>query len=206
MAYTYSANLNLGATLAGLSLKAALKYWDGTTWIIHATLRDIATGFDEAGQGYYDWVTALMPDGMRGTVYYYTGTLGAATDFDGVVIVTTTVVSPQETENADVKTSTVEAGGSGAGDGSIEVDEGYGGDDALSYVRLGVPVDNATVRAYLKSDYDVGNTGLAYIRAETTTTTEGKFTAPLMLDPAVYTFVYFKQGAFGPDTLTVTVT
>ncbi|MBW2560479.1 MAG: hypothetical protein JRE40_06445, partial [Deltaproteobacteria bacterium] len=94
----------------------------------------------------------------------------------------------------------------GGGDGSVVVDHDTGGTDALTYkTAAGVGIDNAVVRAYLKSDYDAGSTGSEYIKATTTTDVNGRWTNQMNLDPATYTLYYFKQGAYGPDTQEVTV-
>ena len=92
------------------------------------------------------------------------------------------------------------------GTGSVVVDHDYGGADALAYKTAGgVGIDNAVIRAYLKTDYDAGNTGSGYIVATTTTDVNGRWTNQMNLDPATYTLYYFKQGAYGPDTQEVTV-
>lgn len=94
----------------------------------------------------------------------------------------------------------------GGGDGSVVVDHDTGGADALAYKTAGgVGIDNAVIRAYLKSDYDAGNTGSAYIKATTTTDVNGRWTNQMNLDPATYTLYYFKQGSYGPDTQEVAV-
>ena len=93
-----------------------------------------------------------------------------------------------------------------AGTGSVVVDHDYGGADELAYETEGdVGIDNAVVRAYLKSDYDAGSTGSEYIKATTTTDVNGRWTKQMNLDPETYTLYYFKQGAYGPDTQEVTV-
>jgi len=92
------------------------------------------------------------------------------------------------------------------GDGSVVVDHDTGGTDALAYKTSGgAGIDNAVVRAYLKTDYDAGNTGSAYIKATTTTDVNGRWTAQMNLDPATYTLYFFKQNTYGPDTQEVTV-
>ncbi len=93
-----------------------------------------------------------------------------------------------------------------AGMGSVVVDHDTGGTDALAYKTSGgVGIDNAVIRAYLKTDYDAGNLGSAYIKATTTTDVNGRWSNQMNLDPATYTLYYFKQGAYGPDTQEVTV-
>jgi hypothetical protein len=94
----------------------------------------------------------------------------------------------------------------GVGDGSVVVDHDTGGADALAYkTGGGAGIDNAVVRAYLKSDYDAGNMGSEYIKATTTTDVNGRWTNQMNLDPATYTLYFFKQGAYGPDTQEVVV-
>ncbi len=90
--------------------------------------------------------------------------------------------------------------------GSVVVDHDYGGADALAYKTGGVGIDNANVWAYLKTDYDAGNTAMGYIKAMTTTDVNGRWVSQMNLDPATYTLYYFKQGEYGPDTQEVTVT
>lgn len=103
-------------------------------------------------------------------------------------------------------TSILNATASIFGDGSISVGTNYGGANALKYETSGgAGVDNAVIRAYLKSDYDAGNTGEAFVQGRTMTKVGGIFIAPLMLDAAVYTLVYEKQNEYGPDTVEVTV-
>ena len=92
------------------------------------------------------------------------------------------------------------------GEGSVIVDHDYGGADNLTYEVASVGINNAVVKAFLKSDYDAGNYGSAYVKAETTTNVSGQWVSQLNLDPAVYTIYFFKQGYYGPDTQEVTVT
>ncbi len=93
MAFTYNATLLLGSSQTGLTLKVALM---DTTGTIHATIRDISTGFVEIGSGLYSWVYASMPDDYRGCAVFYTGTLGVASTFSGVTLKTATSVTPEE--------------------------------------------------------------------------------------------------------------
>lgn len=76
---------------------------DGT---IHATLRDISTGFILIAGSHYLWSSSSIPDSYAGVVVFYVGTLGAASDFSGVTHKADSLLSPPETENTDVKTST----------------------------------------------------------------------------------------------------
>jgi hypothetical protein len=81
--YAETFALALGTSQTGLTLKAALV---GTDGVIDAAKRDIATGFTEHGLGNYQWVYGGFADGFRGSVVFYVGTLGAATDFSGVAV------------------------------------------------------------------------------------------------------------------------
>lgn len=92
------------------------------------------------------------------------------------------------------------------GDGSISVGTDYGSTDNLRYQTSGaVDVDNAVVRAYLKSDWDGGNFGEQFVKGRTITNVAGKFVAPLMLDAETYILMYEKQNEYGPNTVELTV-
>jgi len=93
MSYPLSFSLNIGVT--GLTLKAALTF-GGT---IDAAYHDIVATFHETGQGNYEF-DATLDDGAVGQLVFYTGTLGVATDFSGVVIYATTSINPVESETA----------------------------------------------------------------------------------------------------------
>lgn len=108
MAYSIVIPHNNGT--AGLTLFVALSNADGTP---HATVRDIAV--TEIGQGFYRANLSTVPDGYSGTGYLYTTALGGASVWTGSVIVADFGLSPQETENADVKTSTAGGGLDAAG-------------------------------------------------------------------------------------------
>ncbi len=91
--------------------------------------------------------------------------------------------------------------GVGLGDGAISVNHDTGGTDNLTYrTSGGAGIDNATVRAYLTSDYDAGSRTEAFVKAVTTTNTTGRWTGTMRLDAEDYTFEFSKQGLFGPDT------
>lgn len=92
-----------------------------------------------------------------------------------------------------------------AGDGSVAVNHNYGGTDALTYEDDGVGIDNATIRAYLASEYNAGNRSAEYVVATSYTNVEGRWTVTMMLDPDDYILVFHKQGCFGPDEVAVTV-
>lgn len=99
MAYTASYALDLGTV--GLTLKWALT----SAGTIHATLRDQTSTFYADAAGGYECVATTIPDSFRGMIVFYTGTIGAGTDFSGVVVYSYGSINAEEFENTDVKTS-----------------------------------------------------------------------------------------------------
>ena len=94
----------------------------------------------------------------------------------------------------------------GAGDGSVPVNHDTGGTDALRYVTAeGAGIDNAVVRAYLKTDYDAGSRAPAFVRATSITGADGRWTRDMRLDPGTYVIEFTAQGRYGPDTQEVVV-
>jgi len=93
------------------------------------------------------------------------------------------------------------------GSGTVEVDQDTGGTDNLRYVTANnIGIDNATVYAFLKADWDAGKRNMDAVRAQSLTNVEGRWEWPMLLDPNWYVFYFFRQGAWGPDTATVQVT
>lgn len=92
------------------------------------------------------------------------------------------------------------------GTGAVPVDHDYGGTDNLAFqTQSGSGIEKATVQAYLKSDWDAGRRTAAYVRGETVTVTGGRWLAPVMLDPGVYTLLYYRQGFYQSSTRELTV-
>lgn len=88
-------------------------------------------------------------------------------------------------------------GGGGSGDGSVTVTHDTGGADNLAWKNsLGQGVNDAQVRAYLKSDWDAGNSSALFIQATAQTDVNGRWVEPMFLDPETYTFVFEKQGVY----------
>lgn len=174
MAYTYNATLLLGSSQTGLAatLRAALM---DTTGTVHATLRDISTGFVEVGSGIYSWVYDSVPDGYRGAVVYYIGTLGVAANFVGVTLKTASPVDglstlsvadiPTTAEAADALLGRNLAGGS---DGGRTVR------DALRALRNRVsrPVEDGTLTVYAEDDLTPAWTAAATTSGEAVPITE----------------------------------
>ncbi len=94
------------------------------------------------------------------------------------------------------------------GDGSVIIDEDFGGTDNLRVLNSATsqPIDNVLITVFLKSDFDAGNTGDAFIISQARTTVDGRWQAPLNLDPATYTLLYSKQGIFFNLTRDIIVT
>lgn len=143
----------------------------------HAVVGSAGEALSAAGTAGDPWITPLPGAYGAGTAGYIIGT------------------------NLDAKVSQA-----GAGSGSVIVSDVYKGGDFTYKTAEGAGIDNAVVRAYLTADFETGGTGSAFIKASTTTTTDGGWSDFLNLDPETYTLYYFKQGLFGPDTTEVTVT
>jgi hypothetical protein len=96
------------------------------------------------------------------------------------------------------------AGGTGTGTGDFAVDHNGGSGvtvdgaastaDVLRFTVGGSGVDDVEVVAYLKSDYDAGTRGAADRKGTTFSGSDGRWEAPLMLDPGTYTIVASVRG------------
>lgn len=93
-------------------------------------------------------------------------------------------------------------GGTGAGDAPVTVDGVDSTTDILQYLdEDSAGLDNVTVSAYLKSDYDAGNKRLD---AQTKTGSDGRWIAPLMLDSGTY-YIIGSVNAYQVNKVTVVV-
>lgn len=94
--------------------------------------------------------------------------------------------------------------GSLAGLGSTPVNQDFGGEDALTVQYLGAGVESVQISAYVKSEYDA-NPYTATRRALVLTSADGTWEQAMMLNSGTtYTLVFYKAGAYGPDTTTIT--
>jgi hypothetical protein len=93
------------------------------------------------------------------------------------------------------------------GDGSVAVDHDYGGVDAMRYLDSATlsPIDNGTVKAYLAEDYAAYRRGQAYVKAQAVTDATGRWAAPMMLDPADWVLVFYRQGSHLPTVVELAV-
>jgi hypothetical protein len=100
--YTLDFSINLGASQTGLVLKAQLVNTVGVN-----VGSEITTTFTEIGIGQYLAHLTAIPDGHRGGVKFYEGSLPSG-------LKAFAAINPEEAENTDVKTSSVEGGGGGS--------------------------------------------------------------------------------------------
>lgn len=98
------------------------------------------------------------------------------------------------------------ASGTSSEDGSILVDHNYGGTDALRAIGChGSPAANVVIRAYTAADYQAGRRDLSFIVGEARTGTDGRWLAPMPLNPGSYVLLYFEAGVFQPRAVPLTV-
>lgn len=93
------------------------------------------------------------------------------------------------------------------GSGDTAVNHDTGGSDNLRFVTaLNVGIDNADIKAYLKSDYDAGNLSEIYVKARTITDINGRWEHSIYLDSGnTYTIVAYKQGAYDPASKEISI-
>jgi len=97
-----------------------------------------------------------------------------------------------------------------AGDGDTPVNHDTGTPqqpvipDNLRFVSGGVGIDNATIRAFLKSDYDAGIFSMP--RGRAVTRSDGRWVAPMFLNAGMtYVITFEKPGIFAVSTKEITV-
>ncbi len=130
MAYTSSTTIGIGIT--GLTVLASFVDSSGT---LHASLKNLACTEIGTG-GSYRFSSAAIPDSYRGRVIFHTGSLTTLADLTTANNYGHADINPQETENADVKTSTVGGGGGSSGAFTVTVTVTDGAD----------PLEGALVR------------------------------------------------------------
>ncbi len=92
----------------------------------------------------------------------------------------------------------------GGGGGYTAVDHNTGGTDNLRYTTAaGVGIDNGSIMAYVATAYAAGD--FSNPVGATTTNSDGRWSAPLLLDAGVaYTLIFYKQGGYQITTVEVT--
>jgi len=95
----------------------------------------------------------------------------------------------------------------GAGLGDTAVDHNTGGADHLRFVDgTGAGIDNAEIKAFLKTDYDDHHYSTTFIQGKSATGADGRWSWPMMLDRGfTYTIMFYKQGSFMPVVIEVTI-
>ena len=91
----------------------------------------------------------------------------------------------------------------GRGNGDIAVDHNYGGTDSKRLLISGTPIDNAIIRAWTTSNYF--STSRNPKPPVTFSGSDGRWIAPLMLDPDDYTIVVFNPMTNRADDFSLTV-
>lgn len=93
----------------------------------------------------------------------------------------------------------------GGGGGDTIVNHNTGGTDELRVVDgNGNGIVDATIQAYVASAF-AANPLTATVQATTTTAADGRWETPMMLDAGTaYTLYIYKQGVYGPATVTIT--
>jgi hypothetical protein len=87
----------------------------------------------------------------------------------------------------------------------VKIDSEFSNTGNLKYqTSAGVPVENANIRIWFKSDFDTGLTDRPL--ALTKTDVDGKWVDPVFLETG-YTYVvqFQKPGSFGPDNVEIIV-
>lgn len=110
------------------------------------------------------------------------------------------------TDKSNVFTVTLSALSATSGIGTVSVWHNYGGTDALRVVdSLNAGIDDVTISAYLRSQWDAGNRSDHYVVGRTVTNVNGRWTQPMMLDPEEYVLTFVKQGQYLSEELNLTV-
>lgn len=92
------------------------------------------------------------------------------------------------------------------GEGCVRVDHDHGEQSALVYQAEDCcPISGATIKAFLKDDWDNGLRTDAYVKATSQTDATGAWVWAMQLDPATYVLQFEKLGEYGPDIVEITV-
>jgi hypothetical protein len=166
MTYALDINLALGIGQVGIAdLRAQLV---DTAGVDVGT--EVSAGFTEIGNGNYLFHYASWPNSHRGGVKFYSDAAGPSDPLAFVAI------NPQETENPDVKTSTVSGGGGGSVAWPYTVLDSSEDPDA--------PIEGVWVRVTAAGDTQVLQSGY----------TDENGIVTFHLDPGTYDFYSYKDG------------
>lgn len=133
----------------------------------------------------------LPPTGQTSSIF--TGVTAAAVSSAQAAINTTGGGTAPTVEEIDTQLSVTHGNGLwGSGtDGEIAVNHNTGGVDSLRYEMMGIGINNAKIRAYLKSEYDVGT---RQVRAESLTGSDGRWVQDMMLQALTYVITFDADG------------
>jgi hypothetical protein len=93
-----------------------------------------------------------------------------------------------------------------SGRGATIVDHDYGGADLLSVTDPeGAGITGVVISAFLATDYASNNRSPAFIKGQSNTNNDGRWTQPMNLDAAVYQLV-FEHSSFKTNVVPITVT
>lgn len=179
--------------LAGLSIAA----------ITAAVAAQIIT---DHGAGSYNGSTLATQVSVNTLQTTATAIKGATDKFLTMVVAS----GPNWSFTVDAVKNAPSGGGGGVsnpvGDGDTPVDHNTGDEDNYRVTtKAGAPIDNATLKAYLKTDYDAGNRTVAYKRGTAFTNSEGRWVEPMMLNAGMtYTVAVIVRGYLIP-TFDITV-
>lgn len=157
----------------------------GTTYIVTRT--ELGLDADDAGHAvFYDGASAVaavpfdaqVPSLAELTAYLDTNSKLAA------ILIDTDQTLP----------ALLAAVSSASGTGDTAVDHDLNSSDSLRYVDpSGNGIDQAEVRAYLKSEWDA-DPQTAAVRGRTTTGTDGRWIGQMLLDSGTYVFTFKADG------------
>lgn len=91
------------------------------------------------------------------------------------------------------------------GQGSVSIDHNYGSTDNYRVIANGTPLADVNVRAFVKTDYDLGRKANQYIVGQTVTGTDGRWRSVIRLNIGEYTLEFSKKGAYRTTTTNITV-
>ena len=101
---------------------------------------------------------------------------------------------------------TIAAAVPSVGDGTSSVDHNHGGADNLRVTTSsGGAISGATVRLYVRTDFDAGRKANQYVVGQTVTGSDGRWRQAIRVNPGKYT-VQVTQGAFLSEAVKITVT
>jgi hypothetical protein len=115
-------------------------------------------------------------------------------------------LSENPPQDPDGDNCTVEGLDDFGGDGTIYVDENFGGPGALTYHDAeGVPITNAEILFFTTADYNAGKRQSTDSVAASRQLASGAWQQAVKLDPGSYTIQFSKPGVAGPDAVNITV-